>query len=113
MACYWHPLTPLSAGRPAARGNSVLCDRPRLVHSSLFELLFELVLGDSLTLRLELVDGSDLVGEVELLVEHCLLAYPGTTGLSAMDYRLTDAVMDPPEALMVWLRTTCGEPSGA
>jgi predicted O-linked N-acetylglucosamine transferase (SPINDLY family) len=29
-------------------------------------------------------------------IQACWLAYPGTTGLSAMDYRLTDALIDPP-----------------
>jgi protein O-GlcNAc transferase len=30
-------------------------------------------------------------------IQICWLAYPGTTGLSAMDYRLTDRYLDPPE----------------
>src|SRR5262249_26995372 len=30
-------------------------------------------------------------------IQICWLAYPGTTGLSTMDYRLTDPHLDPPE----------------
>ena len=29
-------------------------------------------------------------------VQACWLAYPGTTGLSTIDYRLTDVYLDPP-----------------
>jgi len=31
-------------------------------------------------------------------VQACWLAYPGTTGIQAIDYRLTDAIVDPPGA---------------
>jgi predicted O-linked N-acetylglucosamine transferase (SPINDLY family) len=33
-------------------------------------------------------------------IQLCWLAYPGTTGLSAMDYRVTDGFLDPPDADM-------------
>jgi hypothetical protein len=41
LACYWHPLTPLFAARPAARGNSVPSGRPNSDMAAFTPLLKE------------------------------------------------------------------------
>ena len=45
-------------------------------------------------------------------VQVAWLAYPGGTGLSAMDYRLTDAWMDPPGESGSILCRAVGAPAG-
>jgi len=61
----------------------------------------ELIHGDRIDLLVDLTMHMEkgrplLFARKPAPLQVCWLAYPGTTGLSAMDYRLTDPYLDPP-----------------
>jgi len=65
------------------------------------ERLAEVISGDHIDVLVDLamhMEGSRLraFATKPAPIQVCWLAYPGTTGLSAMDYRLTDPYLDPP-----------------
>lgn len=76
-------------------------DKPRDISHLSDESASDLIVADELDVLIDL-DLHQGLGRPRLLARRpaplqvCFLGYPGTTGLSAVDYRLTDRFLDPP-----------------
>jgi predicted O-linked N-acetylglucosamine transferase (SPINDLY family) len=77
------------------------CDAFRPVHDQTNAKLAELIRNDQIDILVDLTmhmgnNRALLFARKPAPVQICWLAYPGTTGLTAMDYRITDPYLDPP-----------------
>ena len=73
-------------------------DVPRLEDSALAELIRSDAVDVLVDLAMHMGNGKlQVFAEKPAPVQISWLAYPGTTGLSAIDYRITDRYLDPPE----------------
>ena len=79
-----------------------LADQSRPIAGMADAAVADLIRNDGIDILVDLTmhmaDGRLLVfARRPAPVQVCWLAYPGTTGLAAMDYRVTDPYLDPPE----------------
>jgi protein O-GlcNAc transferase len=83
------------------------CDRWRSVFRGSDEELAEMIRRDEIDILVEL-SGHTAENRLPMLarrvapIQMTYLGYPNTTGLAEMDYRITDAVADPPGASDAW-----------
>ncbi len=80
-----------------------LCDRWRDIYGVPDEEVSEIIRGDEIDILVDLslhMDGNRLLvfARKPAPIQVTFAGYPGGTGLKAMDYRLTDPWLDPPEA---------------
>jgi predicted O-linked N-acetylglucosamine transferase (SPINDLY family) len=91
----------VTGGRAPAKELKEFCDEWYEVAGLSDAALAERVRADGIDILVDLnmhtAGGRPLVfARKPAPVQVCYLAYPGTTGLSAMDYRLSDSLLDPP-----------------
>jgi predicted O-linked N-acetylglucosamine transferase (SPINDLY family) len=83
------------------------CDRWRSVYRASDEELAEMIGRDEIDILVEL-SGHTAENRLPMLarrvtpIQMTYLGYPNTTGLAEMDYRITDAIADPPGASDAW-----------
>jgi protein O-GlcNAc transferase len=83
------------------------CDRWRSVFRASDEELAEMIGRDEIDILVEL-SGHTAENRLPMLarrvtpIQMTYLGYPNTTGLAEMDYRITDAIADPPGASDAW-----------